>query len=650
MHAIVSGRSGRALILDGESLKSFDVDDPSRVVSRHRSELPYLFGEATDLRAIENTTLESVERELQRDCDFTWALDLTLISLDAELPDDIRQEAMEGLDELLTENTTIESLENVLYSKPLPEDSDLRGALEICAGKLKDVAGFLQRLADHQLLIREVEQAWESIPTKTFGTHENRERFKHAAVKEGLYHTLVTLESPALASTFLLKAGLNRTIQQLPNHRQVLQAWTVPFRQTQEMPEVSRDEEEETFAEERFGKRARIDRKAILREAVRRKSVIVDAMHRRDLARVEALIDDLVVFQQSNSESQHTAKSLCDLAMEAKMLGMSSLQLALTERSINIAPGDDWSWAQYGDALLRMGRLDEALKAYEQADAFGAGVIAKTGRGEVLKAQGRFADAFTAFEEVIRQHPDDVVAKNGRAEVLKAQGRFADAVTAFEEVIRQHPDDVVAKNGRAGVLKAQGRFADALTAFEEVIKEYPENEIAKTGRSCVLFEMGHYQEALESLPEDAPVTVGDWINYHIRGMVLLRLGKTMEAIRLFNNGLQNSPFPSDKDYFKGALALAWLRGRRYREAGEVLDAVTSPLLLPSTNVIRIHLFGAQGISQRAIEAYENLKTSPHLLTDELTQELHHRYVLHKAPTKDDEWVFDREVKIFLRAA
>jgi tetratricopeptide (TPR) repeat protein len=331
-----------------------------------------------------------------------------------------------------------------------------------------------------------------------------------------------------------------------------------------------------------------------------------------------------------------------------------------------------------------MGRLDEALKAYEQADAFGAGVIAKTGRGEVLKAQGRFADAFTAFEEVIRQHPENVFAKNGRAELLKAQGRFADALTAFEEVIRQHPDDVVAKtgraevlkaqgrlagaltafeevirqhpddvvakNGRAEVLKAQGRFADALTAFEEVIKEYPENEIAKTGRSCVLFEMGHYQEALESLPEDAPVTVGDWINYHIRGMVLLRLGKTMEAIRLFNNGLQNSPFPSDKDYFKGALALAWLRGRRYREAGEVLDAVTSPLLLPSTNVIRIHLFGAQGISQRAIEAYENLKTSPHLLTDELTQELHHRYVLHKAPTKDDEWVFDREVKIFLRAA
>src|SRR4029079_7417000 len=113
------------------------------------------------------------------------------------------------------------------------------------------------------------------------------------------------------------------------------------------------------------------DRRAVLQETRKKKSVIVEAMHRRDLARVEDLIDELVAYQQSNSESQHTAKSLCDLAMEAKSLGMGSLQLTLTERSINIAPGDSWSWAQHGDALLQMGRMDEALKAYEQSQAFG---------------------------------------------------------------------------------------------------------------------------------------------------------------------------------------------------------------------------------------------------------------------------------------
>jgi len=116
MDAVISGRAGRALLLDGESLKSFDVDDPSELVSRQQSDLPYLFGETQDLRVIENADLESIQQELKQDCEWNWALDLALISLDAELPDEIRKEALEGLDELLADNRVVERLENILYA------------------------------------------------------------------------------------------------------------------------------------------------------------------------------------------------------------------------------------------------------------------------------------------------------------------------------------------------------------------------------------------------------------------------------------------------------------------------------------------------------------------------------------------------------
>lgn len=651
MQAIVSGRAGRALILDGESLNSIEIDDPSKLVLRRRSDLPYLFGEASDLRTIENTTIESVERELRLDCHFTWALDLTLISLDADLEDEIRNDALEELEKLFTDEITVIRVENVLYSAPLPDDADLIKALELCESKaLNGVLEFLRRLEDSQPLIEKANQAWETIPTATFGDYENKKIFKHTAVQEGLFRDLVTLDLSAAVSTILLNAGLKKSVQQLPNHRQVLQAWTSPFRQSRKAAEVVSEDDTEDIFEERSLRRGRIDRRAVLRETVRKKSVIVEAMYRRDLARVEELIDELVAYQQSNSESQHTAKSLCDLAMEAKTLGMSSLQLALTERSINIAPGDGWSWAQHADALLGMGRLNEALKAYEQAEAFGRGVIAKTGSAGVLKAQGRFNSALKLLNEVIREHPNEIVAMNGRAEVLKAQGRFAEALAAFEAVIRLRPDDVVPKNGRAEVLKAQGRLTEALAAFDEIIKLYPKDEIAKTGRICVLAELGRYEEALASLPTGPPFTLDDWINYHVRGMILLRLKRTAEAIRLFDHGLQNNPFPSRKGYFQGALGLAWLRSQDYRKAEESLEAITSPLLQPVANVIRIHAFGAQGNHQRALKAYEDLATTPYLQADELTQELRHQYVLQEKSTKDDEWIFDREVGMFLRAA
>jgi hypothetical protein len=249
MNAIVSGRSGRALLLDGESLKSFELDDPSTIVPRRRSELPYLFGEAADLRILENTTIESVEHELRMDCHFTWALDLALISLDAELEDDIRTDALEDLEQLLDESTTMRRLESVLYAKPLPEDADLKGALDLCDRQaLSNVFGFLRRLEERQPSITSVSHAWEIIPTITFGGQENREVFEHIAVKEGLFHSLATLDPAASVSTFLLEAGPNPSVQRLPNHQEVLQVWTAHFSGSRETRNVV--EEDPSLGEE----------------------------------------------------------------------------------------------------------------------------------------------------------------------------------------------------------------------------------------------------------------------------------------------------------------------------------------------------------------------------------------------------------------
>ena len=723
MDAVISGRAGKALLLDGDSLKSFDVDDPSKLVPRQQSDLPYLFGETQDLRLIENTDIESIRQELKHDCDFNWALDLTLISLDAELPDDIRKEAIEGTEGLLANNLVIERLENILYARPLPEDADLAGALKLCDGTQSPNAfALLQRFEEHQPSISEVSQAWDTIPTKIFGSYDKQAEFQRIAVREGLFRALVTRESQATIPTFLLNAGLNESIKQLHNYWQILQHWFNPFRQPSDAPKIKHEIEEEFEKEEsprrRHGRRFGIDRPAVLREVNKKKATIMEAMRRRDFKRVRELTDDLVSYHQSNSEPKHTAKSLCDLAIGAKELGMNSLRLELTERSINIAPDDYWSWAQYGDALLSMERLDDALKAYQQSEDFGAGVlartgkaevlkanaafnealaaynevilehpedvvaktgraevlkatgqldealaafnevilehpenvVAKTGRAEVLKATGQLDEALAAYNEVILEHPEDVVAKNGRAEVLKATGQLDKALAAYNEVILEYPDDVVAKNGRAEVLKAKGQLQEALAAYNRTITEHPENRIAGTGRSCILAALGQYSEALEYLLDKNPVTQSDWIEFHIRGMILLRTSKMSEAIRIFNHGLQNNPWQSDREYFRSALALAWLRGRDFKRAIQTLEEVKLPELQPPANVLRLHAFGAQGDLQRAAAAYDSLATKPQFLSNELTQELHHQFILREAARQDEEWIFDREVKILLLAA
>ncbi|HXI23404.1 MAG TPA: sugar transferase [Pyrinomonadaceae bacterium] len=247
MNAVISGTAGRALLIDGNSLKSFDVNDPSNVMIRQQSDLPFLFGEGRDLRIIENSDIESIAGELRADADLNLALDLTLISLDPELETDIRKDALTDLDELLADNQLVVRLENVLYARPMPEDGDLIGALKLCAdSRLAGALGLLRRFEEHQSVIAQICAAWDVVPTKLFGSHELKVEYQHAAVREGLFRSLVVSlasafqpgmadsqnEVQAKLSTFFVTAGLNSSLKAWRNHRQIMQAWSRSCRES----------------------------------------------------------------------------------------------------------------------------------------------------------------------------------------------------------------------------------------------------------------------------------------------------------------------------------------------------------------------------------------------------------------------------------
>jgi tetratricopeptide (TPR) repeat protein len=720
MNALISGSAGRALLLDADGWKSFEADDPSTLAARQPADFAYLFGELQDLRALENTDIESVQKELKYESDSALALELALISLDCELPDDIRKEAIEGLDELLSDSKVVERLENTLYARPLPEDADLRAALELSkdAG-VSPVFVLLQTLRKRERFIYEVSNAWDAIPAKIFGDHDRKTDFLRVAVREGLFRWLVVdREAGKPAATFQLNAGLNSSITQLRNYREVLLQWTASFRETVKSRPINTEIDEELGNEvsprRKRGRRVGFNRAAMFREVTARKAEIVSALKQHDLPRISQLVDNLLEYQRAG-EPVHAAKSLCDLAMEAKVLGMFALQLELSERSIGIAPNDGWSWAQYGDALLNINRLDEAIRAFEQAKYFRAGavaengraevlrakgllddalaaynevielhpgdVVARTGRAEVLKAKGLLDDALAAYNEVIELHPENVVARNGRAEVLKAKGLLDDALAAYNEVIELHPENVVARNGRAEVLKAKGLLDDSLAAYREVIELHPENVVAKSGwaevlkakgllhdslavytdiliqfpydgvarngRACILGALGRLEEALQCLDQKI-IGSQDWVRLHIRAMVLLKMNRKSEAIQILNEGLQNCPSGLQRDYFRTALVIAWLRRGDLAKAKEKLEEIQSPQLHGTANVLRLHVFGAEGNVREADLAFQSLAGTP-LYSIELTQELRSRFLMHERPRHDDEWIKDQEVDLVLAA-
>ncbi|MFL6273793.1 MAG: tetratricopeptide repeat protein [Blastocatellia bacterium] len=619
MDAVISGRAGTALIVDGNTLFSFDVDEPDTLVPRAQSDLPYLFGDARDLQFLENSGQEQIKKRLELEYNVVCALDLALILMDDTLSAEVRQEAAAELEELFRDTAVLERLEGILYARPLPDSADITGAKERSeAAKATTTLAVMDNPLSRQPSIRDVCAAWDGIPESEFGGTEQKAEFQRLAIREGLFRALVIAHEGRQVESFLIQALMMPAMQSLRNYRTILQRWTAAFRQPVPVIENQFVDEEETDTDElekrdRREQRQRINRPQVLANVESRKRIIVEYLQRRDFARAHRLIDELVDYQMANGGPRFTVMSLCDLAMEAKLLDNHRLQLELTERSIRLKDDDGWSWAQYADALLRMRRPNEALRAYEQAVLFGAGVIAQSGHAETLRAMDRLPEALAAYDTVIAEHPEDVVAKSGRAETLRAMNRLPEALAAYEEIRSRFPNDMFARNGRSLILAALHR----------------------------------YDEALTDLPISDMVSRGDWIGFHIRGMILLKMGRIDEALNIFEQGVIGNPWTADREVFCATLGIAWMRQHNHLKAAEVLNEVKSPILQPRVDILRVHSYGENQKYDIAQEVYERVAANPLPESSALTEELNRRYVQRTGAQQDDEWVFDQETNLFL---
>src|SRR5579885_3204581 len=542
MDAIISGRAGVALLVEGEVLSSFDVEDPATLLPRQPADLRLLFGEAPDVQFLEHVDRAEAARQLDLAFNQASALDLALILFDPELTGDVRDDAAVELERLLSDPPVVEYLENILYGRTLPAASDIAGALLRCAGgRLPKLSVTLQLLEGYQPSIRAVCVAWDALPTTLFGGDEEKTEFQRTAVREGLFRKLAVEAASgprAHVDEFILRARLNPSVASLKNDREVLQQWASPFRLHATVPRVTHEVDD--FLEEssqrrgrRHARRRRGTAEEELNKVQRQIDLIVEAMQQRNFAFARKITNQVIDYQLETTRPINAAKTLCNLATEAKALGIYSLQLELTERAIQIVPDDDWSWTQYADALLKMHRLADALKAYEQAESFGAGVIAKNGRAEVLKAMGRLDEALAAYDAVLVDNIGDAFTNTGRAETFRASGRLHDALTAYDSAVAEHPDNVVAKNGRAETLRAMGRLDEALAAYDAVLVDNIGDAFTKTGRAETLRAMGRLHDALTAYdsavaehPESAVAKRG-------RAEVLKAMGRLDEALAAY---------------------------------------------------------------------------------------------------------------------
>lgn len=232
MNAVISGRAGLALVIEGETFMSLDVDDLETLVPRRPSNLRFLLADATDLVTLEGTSREEIAQRLDLEHDIACALDMTLIALDIDSSMELRAEAVSALDELLANARVIERLEFTMYAKPLPDSADLIGALFCTEVTTAAARSFFERLDRDQTAIRAVREVWDALPESFFGDElAAKAVFHDVACNEGLFRLLTfSYGEQSKVSLFLFEALKNKSIASLPHYREVVQKWCAPIR------------------------------------------------------------------------------------------------------------------------------------------------------------------------------------------------------------------------------------------------------------------------------------------------------------------------------------------------------------------------------------------------------------------------------------
>ncbi len=191
MQALLSGRDGVAVLVDGERVVSLHAGASDRAVPRTLADLPHLLPgllEATsDIRVLSTGQPEEVARELEREHDIHGALHMVSIVLDGAYSDDVRLDALDALEELLDDPMLFDRVTNLLLAAPLPHarrPAELPAFVaEANATRSRDL---LDELVACQEMVQRVTLAWRSLQASIVGDEASRARLHRAAVDSGM--------------------------------------------------------------------------------------------------------------------------------------------------------------------------------------------------------------------------------------------------------------------------------------------------------------------------------------------------------------------------------------------------------------------------------------------------------------------------------
>ena len=236
-------------------------------------------------------------------------------------------------------------------------------------------------------------------------------------------------------------------------------------------------------------------------------------------------------------------KTLIQLEMKENK---PEVALKLARQFQNQLPHSPAGYELEGDIHLYRKQIPEAVNAYKQTMAKGAGTsgLIKFHRAQILAGNGPSAE--TALAQWLKQHPNDSVARTYAAEYYASAGRTKEAIIQYQTILQQKPDSAILLNNLAYLYHQEGDPRARPTA-EQALRLAPDQPAIQDTLGWILVQQRLSQQGLELIRQAlSKVPTNPSIRYHY-GVALGQTGDKAGARKEFEYILQKYPQFEQKD-------------------------------------------------------------------------------------------------------
>jgi tetratricopeptide (TPR) repeat protein len=223
------------------------------------------------------------------------------------------------------------------------------------------------------------------------------------------------------------------------------------------------------------------------------------ALYRAGLDHMQAgrYLDAQLCCEQALAAEADHADTLHLMGLLSFQAGQYDLAVAWMVRAIRQNPKPDYL-SNLGTTLQRLGRQEEALKAFDKATQLkpaDAGLWMKL--GAVLVELKRLPDALLSFQHVLKLEPRHWDAAYASGSILQASDRFEEAINQFDLCRELRPDHALTLQRRGVSLRGLQRFEEFLADSRAAHALEPINAETCNNIGDALQLLGRNEEALE---------------------------------------------------------------------------------------------------------------------------------------------------------